>query len=59
MERVEGVEPSAFCLGSRHSTAELHPHMVEALGVEPRSEEFHNQKTTRLSGSLDLLAFDP
>src|SRR5947209_3854929 len=25
MERVMGFEPTAFCLGSRHSTTELHP----------------------------------
>ena len=25
MERVKGFEPSTSCLGSKHSTAELHP----------------------------------
>ena len=25
MERVMGFEPTTFCLGSRHSTPELHP----------------------------------
>src|SRR5205807_1543698 len=25
MERVMGFEPTTFCLGSRHSTTELHP----------------------------------
>lgn len=26
MERVKGFGPSTSCLGSKHSTAELHPH---------------------------------
>ena len=26
LERVMGFEPTTFCLGSKHSTAELHPH---------------------------------
>ena len=25
MERVMGFEPTTFCLGSKHSTPELHP----------------------------------
>ena len=34
MERVKGFEPSTFCLGSRHSAAELHP-LKEILGKGP------------------------
>src|SRR3972149_8578339 len=30
-ERETGLEPATFCLGSRHSTAELLPHSVEKL----------------------------
>lgn len=26
-----GLEPTTFCLGSRHSTAELHPHADEII----------------------------
>ena len=28
MERVMGFEPTTSCLGSKHSTAELHPHAI-------------------------------
>ena len=31
MERVMGIEPTTSCLGSRHSTTELHPLSSTAL----------------------------
>lgn len=34
MERATGIEPATSCLGSRRSTAELHP---LGIGVIPRS----------------------
>lgn len=27
VERMAGLEPATFCLASRHSTTELHPHV--------------------------------
>ena len=35
---MTGVEPATSCLGSKHSTTELHPHGLELpIGVEPTS----------------------
>ncbi len=28
MERAMGFEPTTFCLGSKHSTTELRPHLL-------------------------------
>jgi hypothetical protein len=33
LERVMGLEPTTFCLGSRHSTAELHPHSGQSAPI--------------------------
>lgn len=32
-ERVTGIEPVTFCLGSKRSTADLHPRQVTRLAV--------------------------
>ena len=37
-ERVKGFEPSTSCLGSKHSTAELHPQL--APSVTKSSQKF-------------------
>ena len=35
VERVKGFEPSTSCLGSKHSTAELHPPKIKHGGHLP------------------------
>ena len=41
VERVKGFEPSTFCLGSKHSTAELHP-----------PSAYYRQDTRRCQGDV-------
>ncbi len=31
LERVKGIEPSTFCLASKRSASELHPHVCVAV----------------------------
>ena len=49
MERVKGVEPSAFSLATRHSTTELHLQIGPTQGFSPRSNHL---STDALSGFL-------
>ena len=62
MERVKGFEPSTSCLGSKHSTAELHPPAetskakFQVTGYSESSQKFTSQLlddfiTSRTSGT--------
>ncbi len=35
MERIEGFEPSTFCVEHRHSTTELYTQLAYRDGVDP------------------------
>ena len=42
VERVTGLEPAIFCLGSRHSTTELHPHAIRVLFYDITKKNISN-----------------
>ena len=42
MERVMGFEPTTSCLGSKHSSAELHPHVKSLTEDIYRPFSFEN-----------------
>ena len=44
MERVMGIEPTTYSLGSCRSTTELHPHIRDLMALEPESVSFLSPK---------------
>lgn len=52
MERVKGFGPSTPCLGSRHSTAELHPPQPDYYSFPPRGcqSDWHPEGTYNREG---------
>ena len=57
MERVMGFEPTTFCLGSKHSTPELHP--LVGGEIVPARCRIDNREYLVTISKPDLKEFHP